>query len=89
MDTRIYEPTDLRCDNLAVCTFCRRPARDSYALTRRSDEWERLVAPVCGRCLALLRRAGAKGRRLKGTGETWWLGHGAGLFTAPHERRVL
>ena len=69
-----------------VCTFCQRPARDSYALTRRSDDWERLVSPVCVRCLALLRRAGAKGRRLKGAGETWWLGHGAGLFTAPHER---
>ena len=70
----------------AVCTFCQRPAGDCYALTRRSDEWERLVAPVCGRCLTLLRKAGVKGRRLKGTGETWWLGHGGGLFTAPHER---
>ena len=70
---REYEPADLRCDNLAVCTFCQRTARDSYALTRRADEWERLVASVCGRCLALLRRAGDRGRRLKGTGETWWL----------------
>ena len=69
-----------------VCTFCQRPARDSYALTRRTDEWERLVAPVCGRCLALLRKAGGNGLRLKGTGETWWLGHRAGLFAAPHER---
>ena len=68
-----------------VCTFCQRPARDHYALTRRSDEWERLVAPVCDRCLLLLRKAGGKGRRLKGTGETWWLGHGAGLYSPPQE----
>ena len=86
MNTRAYEPTALQCDNLAVCTFCRRSARDSYALTRRSDEWERLVATVCDRCLLLLRAAGDKGRKLKATGETWWLGHGSGLFTAPHER---
>ena len=70
----------------AVCVFCQRPARDSYALTRRSDEWERTVAPVCGRCLALLRIAGEKGRLRKGTGETWYLGHGRGLYAAPHER---
>jgi len=68
-----------------VCTFCRRPAPDSYALTRRSAEWERLVAPVCDRCLVLLRSAGDKGRRLKGTDENWWLGHGHGLYTAPQE----
>lgn len=70
----------------AVCTFCQRPASDSYALTCRGDEWERLVVPVCGRCLALLRRAGNRGRRLKGTRETWWLGHGNGMYTAAHER---
>ena len=55
------------------------------ALTHRSAEWERLVGPVCGRCLALLRSAGDKGRRLKGTGETSWLGHGVGLFRNAQE----
>ena len=48
---------------------------------RRADEWERLGAPVCDRCLLLLRTAGDKGRRLKA--ETWWLGHGHGLYAAP------
>jgi hypothetical protein len=28
----------------------------------------------------MLAGAKDKGRRLKDTGETWWLGHGVGLF---------
>lgn len=68
-----------------MCTFCQRRAPSRYALTRRSPEWERLVAPVCDRCLRLLRSAGDKGRRLKGTDEMWWLGHGVGLYTAYQE----
>ena len=70
----------------AVCTFCQRPAQDSYALTRQFTDWERLVAPVCDRCLLLLRAAGDTGRRLKATGDRWYLGHGQGLYDAPHER---
>ena len=69
----------------AVCTFCQRPARKQYALARQSTDWERLVAPVCDRCLLLLRAAGNKGRRLKATGDMWWLGHGHGLYDAPQK----
>ncbi len=85
MPVRRMNPPTCGVTISTVCTFCQRPAPDSYALTRRAAEWERLVAPVCGRCLALLRNADGKGRRLKGTGETWWLGHGVGLYTASQE----
>jgi len=49
------------------------------------DAWKRGLAPLCDRCRVVLTTAGSKGRRLKATGETWWLGHGYGLYAAPHE----
>lgn len=71
--------------SVPACTFCVRMAHDSYALTHRNSDWGRVVAPVCGRCWTLLRRAGVRGRRLKATRQRWYLGHGQGQYGAPQE----
>ncbi len=63
------------------CLFCGRDPAYRYALTvQRGDVWERVVQPVCARCHTMLSVAGDKGRKLKAKGETWYLGHGVGLF---------
>jgi hypothetical protein len=70
------------------CTFCGRPAPDRWALTAcngdpaDSASWRREILPLCVRCDALLRQAGADGRVLKATGERWFGGHTVGLFRA-------
>ena len=71
-----------------TCRFCPRVIDDQFALTVREPggDWARVVEPTCLRCLALLRRAGAGGLKLKASGERWYLGHGRGLYDAPHER---
>ena len=51
------------------------------------DAWKRGLAPLCTRCHAALKAAGGEGRRLKTTGERWYLGHGVGLFEAKGIRR--
>ena len=68
--------------------FCPRATDDCFALTTQATDgdWERVVEATCTRCLALLRRAGAGGLKLKVSGERWYLGHGRGLYDAPHER---
>jgi hypothetical protein len=38
------------------------------------------------RCHALLAEARDKGRKLKGKDETWFLGHGVGVYEAPGQR---
>ena len=74
--------------DVPTCHFCPRSTDDRFALTAQAlnGDWERVVAPTCPRCLALLRRAGADGLRLKATGERWYSGHGRALYDAPHER---
>lgn len=70
------------------CLFCGRTPAHRYALTvQRGDAWRRLVEPVCAFCHALLSGAGAQGRKAKPTGETWFLGHGFGLYDAPEQGR--
>jgi hypothetical protein len=72
---------------VSACIFCNRTPAHRYALTvQRGEAWERLVEPICPRCHTLLTEAGDSGRKLKGTGETWWLGHGVGQFDAPGQR---
>lgn len=73
--------------SVAICRFCSRSTDDRFALTAwaPSGNWRRVVEPTCARCRALLRRAGADGLRLKATSERWYLGHGQGLYDAPHE----
>ena len=58
------------------CSFCHRQAAGVYAVTslgsaEDGDDWRRGVAPLRPRCYALLRQAGAEGRRLKASGERW------------------
>ena len=74
--------------SVPACHFCRRSAEDLFALTTCTpgDDWARVVEPACARCLALLRRSGPDGLRLKSSGERWYLGHERGLFAAPHQR---
>ncbi len=72
---------------MTACIFCGRSSADRYALTvQRGESWERVVEPVCARCHTLLAEAGAKRGKLKVKGETWFLGHGVGLFEAPGQR---
>ena len=73
---------------MPACRFCPRATDDQFALTAwgPDGDWERVVEAACPRCLALLRRAGPDGLKLKATGERWYLGHGRGLYDAPHER---
>jgi hypothetical protein len=66
--------------------FCDRTPAASSALTARSRDLKKMasrrreVLPVCRRCHRLLAKAGDEGRRVKMTGERWWLGHGVGRF---------
>jgi len=70
-----------------ACIFCGRPAH-RYALTvQRAESWQRIVEPVCARCHALLTKAGPDGRKLKAKDETWFLGHGIGVYEAPGQGR--
>ena len=74
---------------LSVCMFCGRNPAPAFALTAHSGEpgeiasWRRVVAPVCARCLAMLRSAGPEGRVVRATGERWFLGHGMGRYAPP------
>lgn len=38
------------------------------------------LVPLCDPCYAALKASGANGRKLKATGERWWIGHGVGSF---------
>lgn len=51
------------------------------------NAWKRGLAPLCARCHKALQVAGAKGRKLKATGEQWWLGHVVGMFSAVDEQQ--
>jgi hypothetical protein len=68
------------------CAFCGRSPAPEFALTalkgdpESSASWRREVLPLCGRCHRALAEAGAEGRKVKATGERWWLGHGVGRF---------
>jgi hypothetical protein len=64
-----------------ACYFCGREPATSFALTARdATSWRREVLPVCLRCHRELAQARQEGRRLKATGERWWLGHTGGRF---------
>ena len=71
---------------MPACHFCDRVPGVMFALTvcrgdpQRTRSWRRLVLPLCPRCHRLLAVAGAEGRKLKTSGERWWLGHGVGRF---------
>ena len=66
------------------CAFCRRRAAGLFAATvlggPREEEasWRRGLAPMCKQCQRALGEAGPEGRRLKGSEQRWWLGHGIG-----------
>ena len=74
---------------MPACTFCGRTPAVTFALTACSGDpkdtasWRREVLSVCPRCYRLLAQAGDAGRRVKATGERWWLGHGRGRFEGP------
>jgi hypothetical protein len=61
----------------------------SFALTVRSGDakktssWRRHVAPVCPRCHRALAKVGREGRKVKTSGERWWLGYTVGRFESP------
>ena len=71
---------------MAHCTFCDRSPAAPFALTaldgdsKEMSSWRREVLPVCPRCHRALAVAGPDGRKVKTTGERWWLGHGVGRF---------
>jgi len=48
-----------------------------------AESRRRGLAPLCSRCHGLLASAGEDGRRLKGTRQRWFLGHGVGRFESP------
>ncbi len=69
-----------------ACTFCDRSPAPSFAVTRlkghpkKIGSWRRHVLPLCGRCHKALVEARLEGRKLKGTDERWYAGHGVGRF---------
>ncbi|NIM52513.1 MAG: hypothetical protein GTO22_25250 [Gemmatimonadales bacterium] len=66
--------------------FCGSTAGISFALTGLDSDpddtaaWRREVLPLCPRCHRALAKAAREGRKLRGTGERWYLGHGVGRF---------
>jgi hypothetical protein len=71
---------------MALCTFCGRAPAVNFALTVLNDDpshaasWRRELLCVCPRCHRALAEVGTVGRKVKATGERWWLGHGVGRF---------
>ncbi len=74
---------------MPACHFCGHTPAVTFALTVCDGDpegvasWRREVLPGCPRCHRALAEAGREGRKLKGRGERWWLGHGAGRFESP------
>jgi hypothetical protein len=65
---------------LETCMLCDRLAPDRFALVRSPDRFgnerapmQRRMAPVCARCLDLLRRAGPRGLVEVESGARWTL----------------
>ena len=77
---------------MVSCGLCPGDVLGVFAVTslaERSDgedAWKRGLAPLCSRCHVALKAAGPEGRKLKATGEKWWLGYGVGLFAATGEQ---
>ena len=71
------------------CALCPRRVLGVFSVTvlegpeEDAASWRRGLAPLCATCHGLLASAGEDGRRLKGTGEWWFLGHTIGLFESP------
>ena len=71
------------------CGLCPRRISGVYTVTvlegPEGDEqfWRRGLVPLCPRCHGLLAAAGKDGRKLKGKGQRWFLGHTVGLFESP------
>ena len=71
------------------CGLCPRRILSVFAVTilegPADDEqsWRRGLVPLCSMCHRLLADAGEDGRKLKGKGQRWFLGHTFGLFESP------
>jgi len=76
---------------MVSCGLCPGEAVGVYSVTSQVEKdegehaWKRGLAPLCARCHLALKASGTEGRRLKATGERWWLGHGVGSFPAAGE----
>ena len=71
------------------CGLCPRRVLGIFSVTvlegpeEDAESWRRGLTPLCSRCHGLLADAGKDGRKLKGKGQRWFLGHTVGLFESP------